>query len=125
LLERARRAHSPAFLLRSGLHWAALTLGGLLVLLISVFGYVLGGILFMLGVLKVFAFHKTGIYGSFTEHNSSLSFQSGGPIGSHELLGWWLLPVGLLFGGGLLLLTFRFDLWSIRKFWRPRAWQHS
>jgi hypothetical protein len=125
LLKRARLSRSPAYILRSLLRWATLSLVGLLVFTISVVGYILGGGLSILGVLKIFNPHNTGIYGQFSDTSSSLSFNSGGPPapGVHELLGWWLLPIGLILGPALFFFTFRFDLWSLRKFWRPRAWR--
>jgi hypothetical protein len=125
LLQRARAARSPAYIFHSLLRWTTLSLIGLLVFSISVLGYVLGGGLSILGVLKVFNSRGTGLFGQFTQHDWSLSFQSGGAPapGVHELLGWWLLPVGLLGGPLLFFLTLRFDLWSIRKFWRPQAWR--
>jgi hypothetical protein len=122
LLNRAKMARSPGYIVRSFARWATITVSGIIVFLLSVLGYCLGGGLFILGALKLIYPHKTGVYGVFTEHNSSLYFQSGGPTG-HDLLGLWLVPIGLIVGGGLLFLTFRFDLWSIRKFWRPRAWR--
>jgi hypothetical protein len=124
MLKRAQMARSPAYLLRSLLRWAALSLAGVVVFLISAVGYCLGGILFILGALKLSNPHKTGVYGVFNANNSSLSFQSGGPTG-HDLLGWWLIPIGLIVGGGLLFLTFRFNIWSIRKFSRPRGWSQA
>jgi hypothetical protein len=125
LLKRAQMSRSSAFLLRSVLRWGALSLVGILVFAISVFGYIIGGGLSILGVLKLISPHTTGIYGQFSEASSSLSFNSGGPPapGVHELLGWWLLPIGLILGPVLFYYTFRFDLWSLRKFWRPRAWR--
>jgi hypothetical protein len=124
MLKRAEVARSPACVLRSVLHWGLLSVVGVVVLLISAVGYTLGGILFILGVLKLTNPHRTGVYGVFTAHDSSLSFQSGGPS-DHDLLGWWLLPLGLIVGGGLLFLTFRFGLWSIRKIWHPRKWREG
>lgn len=123
MLARGRAARSPAYIARSVGRWALLTLGGVLVFSISVLGYGFGGFLFMLGILKLHDPSHTGVYGTFTDHDSSLRWQSGGPNTPDELLGWWLLPIGLLIGGGLLVLTFRFGNWSIRKFWRPRTWQ--
>ena len=32
-----------------------------------------------------------------------------------ELLGWWIVPLGLLIGAGLFLLTTRFGLWGLRR----------
>jgi hypothetical protein len=124
LLKRAQNARSPGFLWRSMLRWAALSVLGVAVFFFSAIGYCLGGALFILGVLKLTNPHRTGVYGVFNEHSTSLSFQSGGP-NDHDLLGWWLVPIGLIVGGGLLFLTFRFGIWSIRKFWRPRAWREA
>jgi len=123
LLQRAKLSRTPAYMLHSLLHWALLSVLGLLVFSISVLGYVLGGGLFILGVLKVFNYQHTGLWGVFTEHEWSLGFQSGGEHGGHELLGVWLLPLGLLGGPVLFFLTLRFGMWSVRKFWRPRAWR--
>ena len=120
MLKRAQAAHSPAYIARRLRRWALLTLSGIAIFALSLIGYVLGGGLFILGVLKIDNPGKTGIFGQWNEHNKSFNFQSGGPNGPHELLGWWLVPIGLIVGGGLLLLTFRFDNWSIRKFWPPR-----
>jgi len=123
LLKRARMSRSPAYLLRSLLRWAGLSLVGLIVFCISVIGFGLGRGFFILGVLKVINYHGTGLWGQFTDTNWSLGFQSGGNGAGHELLGWWLLPLGLLGGPALFFLTARFGLWSLRKFWRPRAWR--
>jgi hypothetical protein len=123
LLERGRQARSASFMLRSLLRWTALSVVSLLIFTVSVVGYGLGGGLFLLGVLKIID-HHTGLWGVFTEHTWWMGFQSGGPPstpGAHELLGWWLLPIGLLLGPGLFLLTFRLDTWSIRRFWKNRA----
>jgi len=123
LLNRARMARSPKYILRSLLRWTVITIAGIVVFLISVVGYCLGGFLFIIGALKLTNPHKTGVWWTLTSHDSSFGWQSGGPNGGHDVLGWWLLPIGLLGGAALLFLTFRFGLWSIRRFWRPRAWR--
>jgi hypothetical protein len=122
MLARGRAARSPAYIARSIGRWALLTLGGILVFAISIVGYSLGGWLFILGLLKLIHPRTTGFYGTWTEHDKSFHWQSGGPNTPDELLGWWLVPIGLILGGGLLVLTFRFGNWSLRKFWRPRRW---
>ena len=125
LLKRAQVARSPGFTLRSLLRWAMLSFVGLIVFLASAVGYCLGGGLFILGALKLISPRKTGVWGEFNRHTYSLAFQSGGQNGGHDLLGWWLVPIGLILGTVLLFLTFRFGIWSIRKFWRPRAWREA
>ena len=118
LLERARRSRSAVVILRSSLRWAAVSLAGLVVFLISVVGYGIGGFLVWLGATKAIAPHKTSVDLQFDSHNWSASFQSGGPPHGHDPFGLWLIPLGLVLGGGILFLTFRFGSWGLRKFWR-------
>lgn len=40
----------------------------------------------------------------------------GPPAGARELLGWWVVPLGLVVGCGLLVLTTRFALWCARQY---------
>jgi hypothetical protein len=127
LLKRAQAARSGAFLLRSLLRWAALSFVGLIVFLISVVGYCVGGFLFLLATFKLVWPISTGLWKTvYPDGTWSLGFGGGSgnqPGTGHDLLGWWLLPIGFILGAGLIFLTFRFGLWSIRKFWRPRAWR--
>ena len=125
LLKRAQLSRSPAFILRSLLRWITLSLVGLLVFLISVAGYCTGGFLFLIATLKLIWPRGTGLLKTVSQDGSwglGLSF-SNQPGTGHDLLGWWLLPIGFILGTGLIFLTFRFGLWSIRKIWRPRAWR--
>jgi hypothetical protein len=124
LLKRARIGRSRGFMLRSLLRWAALSLAGLVVFAISVLGYCTGGFLVIIAVLKAIWPRGTGLWETKTDTNWGLGLGFGNQPGQgHDLLGWWLLPVGLILGSGLLILTFRFGTWSIRTFWRPRAWR--
>jgi uncharacterized membrane protein len=125
LLQRAQAARSGAFLLRSLMRWATLSFVGIIVFLTSVVGYCLGGCLFIIATLKLIWPSGTGLWKTVNGDSSwslGLGF-SNHPGTGQELLGWWLLPIGFILGAGLIFLTFRFGLWSIRKFWRPRAWR--
>ena len=123
LLERARLVRSPKYMMRAVRRWAGLSVMGLLVFALSGLGYCLGGGLFLLGVVKLLQPGTTGVYGTWTDHERSFNWQWGSPNKPGELLGWWLVPVGILIGGGLLLMTFRFGNWSIRRLRRSWAWQ--
>ncbi len=125
LLKRAQLARSPGFMFRSLLRWANLSMAGLVVFVLSAAGYCVGGWLVVFGALKVISPHTTGLWWTaFPDGTHSLGMGSGSQPGQgHDLLGWWLVPIGLVLGGGLVLLTFRFDVWSIRKFSRPQAWR--
>ncbi len=128
LLRRGQATRSPVVSLRSLLRWASLSLAGLIVFAVSVVGYSLGGGLVVIAVLKLIWPRNTGLWMEFYPDHSpksaNMGFGSGynlQPHPGHDVLGWWLVPIGLLLGGGLLFLTFRFGTWSIRRFWRPRA----
>jgi hypothetical protein len=128
MLKRAQLARSPGFMFRSLLRWATVSVAGLLVFVISVAGYCLGGWLVVFGALKVISPRGTGLWWTaYADGTHSLGMGSGNqpPGNAHDILGWWLVPIGLLIGGGLLVLTFRFDVWSVRKFSRPRGWRQD
>jgi hypothetical protein len=116
LVQRARLARSPKYMMRSGLRWAQMSLLGVAVFAVSVLGCSLGCWLFLLGLLKLIHPGTTGVYGTWNDHSKSFNWQFGTPNKPGELLGWWLVPVGILVGAALLLLTFRFGSWSVRKF---------
>jgi hypothetical protein len=124
LLARAQSSRSPVLLFRSLLRWATLSLVGLIVFVVSVVGYFLGGSLVVFAGLKVAWPRGTGLWMTSLPdgtHGFNFSFSSGsGPATGREILGWWAVPICLVLGSGLLLLTFLFGTWSIRKFWRPR-----
>jgi hypothetical protein len=123
LLKRAQLAASPGLIL---LRWTALGLATLLVCLVSAVGYCLGGALVMFALFKLLWPRGTGLWAERTADrwNASMFFGNQ-PRPGHELLGWWLIPIGLILGAGLLYLTFRFCTWSLSKFLRPRAWRQA
>ena len=43
------------------------------------------------------------------------------PGNGHELLGWWIVPMGILIGCGSVILTTRFSLWCVRMYRRSRT----
>jgi len=122
LLQRAQLSRSPALLLRSLLRWAALSLGGMVVFMLSGIGYCIGGIFFGMALLKTFFPHQAGLNIEYTHgHFLSAGFGAGsGPHTGHDPIGLWLIPICLVLGGGILFLTFRFGLWTLRFFSRPR-----
>lgn len=128
LLRRGQETRSPVVSLRSLFRWATLSVAGLIVFLVSVAGYSLGSGLVVIAILKLIWPRNTGLwveyYPDHTPKSANMGFGSGNdlqPHPGHDVLGWWLVPIGLVVGGGLLFLTFRFGTWCIRRFWRPRA----
>lgn len=122
LLERAQRSRSPHLVMRSIVRWASLGLGGMVVFMLSGIGYCIGGIFFGMALLKAFFPRQAGLNIEFSQgHLTSAGFGAGsGPHTGHDPIGLWLIPICLVLGGGILLLTFRLGLWSLRFFSRPR-----
>jgi Protein of unknown function (DUF1700) len=125
LLARAARSRSPIVLLHALIRWASLSIAGLFVLLGCIVGYVVGASLVVCAILK--PLHpRTGGLWKLSDESYSLRLGFGNvPAFGRELLGWWIVLVGLLAGGGLCLVTSHFALWCVRKYRRshnlPRA----
>jgi hypothetical protein len=119
LLARAEVSRSPLRILESLFRWASLSIAGFLVLLTSIVGYFLGGALMLCAVLKTIHPHTAGLWafpnGADTEFSLRLGFGTP-PLGGRDLLGWWIVPVGLIVGCGLVMLTTRFALWCFRQY---------
>jgi hypothetical protein len=123
LLSRAQASRSPWLLLKSLFRWASLGIAGFMVLMFSVIGYFLAGAFALCALLKPIHPRTAGLWALSDAADLSLSLRLGfgpAPAYGRELLGWWIIPIGLVLGMGLVFLTFNFGLWSIRKFWRPR-----
>ncbi len=121
LVQRARLTRSPALLLRTTLRWAALSLGGMLVFMLSGIGYCVGGIFFVMALLKAFFPRQAGLNITRDANTWSAGFGAGsGPHTGHDPIGLWLIPICLVLGGGILFVTFRLGIWSLRWFARPR-----
>ncbi len=126
MLARAEVTRSPVRVLKSLFRWASLSIAGFFVLLGSIVGYFFGGALMWCAILKAFHPQSTGLWkipdgsGDF-EISLRLGLSSAPPAGGHEMLGWWIVPIGLVAGCGLVMLTTRFALWCVRQYRRSRA----
>ncbi|MEW6732596.1 MAG: DUF1700 domain-containing protein [Acidobacteriota bacterium] len=124
LLARAEVSRSPLRILESLFHWASLSIVGFFVLLGSIIGYFLGVVFILCAMLKPFYPQTTGLW-VFPDVTDdfviSLRLGLGDvPMGGREILGWWIVPVGLLVGCGLLILTTSFALWCARRYRKSR-----
>jgi hypothetical protein len=123
LLARAQVSGSPRLVLQSLFRWASLSFVGLCMLTFSLFGYFLAGSFALCALLKPIHPQTAGLWVlPDPEDTYSFSLRLGfgsPPAHGRELLGWWIVPLGLVFAMGLVLLTFHLGLWSLRKFWRP------
>jgi hypothetical protein len=123
LLERAAGGRSPLLLLRGLLRWASLSAAGVFVLLGCMVGYFVGACFMLCAFLKPLHPHAAGLW-RLADQYGSYSLRLGfGPVpaGGAELLGWWMVPLGLLVGGGLCLLTTQITFWCVQQFRRSHV----
>jgi uncharacterized membrane protein len=106
LMARARTSFSPTLLLKGALRWAMLSVRGFGLFVVALLGYGLALGLLAGGFGKMIAPHQIGAWvspGSF-----SIGTTSNGA--AHDMLGWSLVPVGLI-GGTLALVA---TTWILR-----------
>lgn len=118
LVSRARASLSPLLILRGALRWAMVSLLGFLSFLVALFGYAMGFGFFLTAVLKPFLPDRVGLW--WGPDNYGLGTRDSASPAT-ELLGWWIVPVGLLAGTVLVILTTRLLRFLLRfaKFGRP------
>jgi hypothetical protein len=124
LLARAQASRSPLLIIRSLFHWASLSVAGFFLLIGSLVGYFLGIVLAWAAILKPIHPATVGLWKTpqpSGDYELSLHMGFGtAPANAHELLGWWIIPLGLAVGCGLFFVTLQLDLWCISKFRRSR-----
>lgn len=124
LLARAEVSRSPFRILESLFRWATLSVAGFLVLLGSLAGYGLGVALLLCALLKPFHPQTAGLWlfpDGADDIAVSLRLGFGGvPPGARDLLGWWIVPLGLIAGCGLVTLTTRAALWCTGRYRQSR-----
>jgi Protein of unknown function (DUF1700) len=123
LVLRAESSRTPWTILKSLFYWSTLSVVGFCVFIVCLFGYSFGICFFLAAILKPFHPQGVGLWYEDSPHQS-LSLHVGGvlgpPVHERELLGWWLVPIGCSLGGGTILLTTQFALWSLRRLRRSK-----
>jgi hypothetical protein len=125
VLARAEVSRSPLRILDSLFRWASLSVAGFFVLISSVLGYFFGAVFILVAILKPFHPQTAGLWllhdsTGDPEFSFRMGFSSTPPDG-RDLLGWWIVPLGILAGCALVTLTTRFALWCARQYRKSRA----
>ncbi len=124
VLARAETSRSPLRMLDSLFGWATVSVAGFLVLIITIAGYFLGIVCLMVALLKPFHPAAAGLWvlpNSPDDMEISVRMGFGTPPSNgHEIIGWWIVPLGLLVGCGLIVVMTRFALWCARMYRRSR-----
>ncbi len=128
-LARAEVARLPWQILASLFRWATSSVAGFVVLLISTLGYFLGGVSILVAVLKPFHPQTAGLWllpeGSDAAVVSVRLGFGTAPASGRELLGWFIVPIGLIAGCALVTLTTLLALRCARTYRRSRPWLHE
>jgi len=128
LLARAEVSRSPLQILKSLFRWASLSIAGFLVLLGSLTGYFLGIVFMLCALLKPFHPRTAGLWiipDGADDFTISVRLGFGNIPAGREVLGWWIVPFGLVVGCGLVMLTTRFAVWCARRNRRPSVLSRS
>lgn len=125
LLARMEASRSPVRMLDGLFRWASLSVAGFFVLLGSLTGYSFGLVCMLCAMLKPFHPQTGGLWSFLDETgDTTISLRLGfeaAPHSGHELLGWWIVPIGLGVGFVCLLLTTSFARWCVRQFRRSQT----
>ena len=97
-------------------------MAGFLVLLGSIVGYFFGAVFALCAVLKPIHPHTAGLWlipdpAGDLQVSLRLGFE-GAPIAGRELLGWWIVPIGLVTSCLMVIVTTSFCSWCVRQYRR-------
>jgi len=119
LLSQAELSRSPFRILKSLFRWASLSIAGFFVLLGSFLGYLFGAVLMLVAALKLIHPHTAGLWilpSSSGDFELSFRLGFGSVPDGRDLLGWWIVPIGWIAGGALVMLTTYIAVWFARQY---------
>jgi hypothetical protein len=124
-MAKAAITRSPVRILEILFRWASLSIAGFVVFLGSIMGYFLGTAFILCALLKPVHPQTAGLWilpAGTKDSTISLRLGFGNvPPDARDLLGWWIVPIGLVMGYGLVMLTTRFALWCVRRYRQSRV----
>ena len=104
-IQRARASFSPSLILRTTMRWAMRSIIGFAVFLAGITGYSMAAGFLLCAILKPFMPEQVGMW---IHPNGLFTFGMVDAVpGNHEVLGWWLIPVGIVLSALCLILTTR------------------
>lgn len=113
---RAYSSGSHWLALRTIYRWARLSVAGFAAFVVTLIGYGVAACFAYAALAKPFAPHRIGLWRLPEPHDLSLSLGGVDNPGAQELLGWWLIPVGIALASLFFFLTQRFVMWALRRF---------
>jgi uncharacterized membrane protein len=110
VVAKARVSLSPRIVLRGIHRWSVVSGWGLVIFIIGIVGYSTGFSLMLSALAKFIWPDRVGAWiggGHFVIGTISIP-------GARDVLGWWLVPIGLAVGALIVLGTMRLLRWTLR-----------
>jgi uncharacterized membrane protein len=111
VVARARGSLSPRVVMRGIHRWSTLSIWGFAFFVLGVIGYATGAALALAGVLKIFSPDRIG---AWVGPHQVFDIGVNSEPGARDVLGWWLVPLGLIGGPALFIATTRVLRWTLR-----------
>ena len=114
---QATLSGSPVIVAKKIIELARLSFGGFVTLSVSLIGYAFAGCWLLTAIAKPFAPDRFGLW-SVADPSDDLSFSLGrrtAGLVEHDILGWWIIPIGLALALISAYLTFQFHQQAIRQ----------
>jgi len=110
VVAKARSSSSPRLVLRAIRRWSLVSAWGFVLFVVGVVGYATGFSMVLAGFAKIVLPHEVGAW----VHPGGFNLGTTTSPGAREVLGWWLVPVGVLGGTFVVLGTARLLRWTLR-----------
>lgn len=119
VVAKARVSISPRLVMRGIRRWSSVSAWGLVLFVLGVVGYAAGFSLMLSALAKIISPDKVGAW----LHGGSFSIGTTSDPAARDVLGWWLVPVGLAAGSFVVFGTTRLLRWTLRfaRIRRPTA----
>lgn len=111
VVARARSSFSPRVVMRGIHRWSMVSVWGLVLFVLSIVGYATGFALILGGLGKIFAPNQVG---AWVGPHAIFNIGVNNDPNARDVLGWWLIPVGLASGAALVVATTRLLRWTLR-----------
>jgi hypothetical protein len=118
MAERVEVSRSPWLVLKTMWRLASLSVRAFFTFTVLLIGYLFGGTLIFVAILKLFQPKQIGLWMWPVHGQWDFVLGSTDSPHSRDLLGWWLVPLCLIVGGFCVWLTGRFGLHAMRKLGR-------
>jgi uncharacterized membrane protein len=110
VVAKARGSLSPRVVMRGIHRWSILSGWGLVIFVLGIVGYATGFSLILSALCKVIWPHEIGAWVG----DGTFSIGTNSSLAAHDVLGWWLVPLGLVVGAVVVVGTTRLLRWTLR-----------